>query len=84
MSPHSKFLRVFLGEIIQVIEMNAHKQIWMLHGWRVMSSHFARPWSARTCPRFRLGRHVALIQSGDMSPHSKVLVAALEELFQLQ
>lgn len=28
-------------------------------------------WSARTCPRFETGRHVAQPESGDMSPHSK-------------
>ncbi len=31
----------------------------------------AKPWSAVTCHRFGLARHVAQKESGDMSPHSQ-------------
>jgi len=31
-------------------------------------------WSARTCPRFGTGRHVARKKSGVMPPHSKIAV----------
>jgi len=32
-----------------------------------------QPWSTRTCPRFGTARHVAQLESGDMSPHSKLV-----------
>jgi len=61
--------------------MLACKETAVIHFFAIGSALLGNGlWSARTRPRFGIGRHVSLSESGDVSPHSEFLKLTLVAL----